>query len=262
MSYHDLDLPTLHPDLYEHTWQPPALDRLTHLVLVDGRLVDLWTEPVDGTRWQRYADEHDRRSRPAPLEPPKPPYDVMLGWLETLAGGRAALDALDTTPLTAEGLDLPVEDLDLRARHRLEASAALLEAAGERCFDEETCVALRRGLLLVWVAEPAVILGGRSAAHTAGGICWAVGKANGLYGPAGVVTQARVQEALALTTPISGPGPAVQRALQGFLPHQLRPVTGPDLLPLGHPELLTSSTRRLLVRLRDRAREAKADHEG
>jgi hypothetical protein len=41
---------------YEPAWdhvgrdEPAELDRLTHLVLVDGRLVETWSEPVTGTR--------------------------------------------------------------------------------------------------------------------------------------------------------------------------------------------------------------------
>jgi hypothetical protein len=248
----------------ERSWKPPDLHRLTHLVLVDGRLVDLWTEPLDGSKWQRYVDEFDRaRTRqPAVVTPPEPAYHVMLDWLDNLVGGRRALEAMTTDPLAGDGLDLPVTDLDIRARHRLEATAQLLDSTDEKCFDHETVIALRRGLLLAWAAEPETILRAKSAAHTAGGVCWAIGKANGLYGANGVVAQGRVQETLSLSTPISGPGPTIQRALQGFLTANVqRPGTGPDLLPLGHPELLTSSTRRLLVRLRDRALVAKADRD-
>lgn len=244
-------------------WQGDPLERLTHLVMVDGRLVETWTEPVEGTRWEHFATRFDRellRLRPTPT--PIPPYDQVLGWLNDVCGGAAAVSGLTAYPLSQDGLDLP-EVPDIATRQRLEAASELLDAAAARCFDRgpggETGHALRRALLLVWKEEPETVLHLKSAAHLAGGICWAVGKANGLFGPQGVATQKDVQEALALVTAISAPGTTVQRALQGFAPLAAgRPWTAPDLQPLGRPDLLISRTRRVLLRLRDRAREAKS----
>lgn len=245
------------------TWQGETLERLTHLVMVDGRLVEMWSESVEGTRWEQFAIRFDRElRRPEPTPPPIPPYDQVLGWLADVCGGAAAVSALTADALCDDGLDLP-EAPDVATRQRLEAAAELLDAAAARCFDRgpggETGHALRRALLLVWHEEPETVLHLKSAAHLAGGICWAVGKANGLFGPQGVATQKDVQEALALVTPISAPGTTVQRALQGFAPLAAgRPWTTPDLQPLGHPDLLIARTRRVLLRLRDRAREAKS----
>ena len=57
------------------------LDRLTHLVLVDGRLVDVWSEPVSGSRWQPHADRFDRERRPSVLSAPPPPLSCA-AWSE------------------------------------------------------------------------------------------------------------------------------------------------------------------------------------
>lgn len=243
---------------YDDEPRSPELDRLTHLVLVDGRLVDTWSEPVTGTRWQHHADRFDRLDLPVPPpEPRLPPYDAVLGWLGSVCGGGVAVAALTTEPLTDDGLDLP-ETTTLATRHRLERSAELLDGAAALCFDVETGHALRRALLLVWELEHESAMHMRTPAHLAGGICWVVGKANNLFGTHGMCTQKAVQDAIGLTTTISACGPTVQRALRGFADHPpRRPCDVPDLAALGHPDLLTSATRRMLVRLRDRAQEAK-----
>ena len=239
-----------------------GLDRLTHLVLVDGRLVEAWSEPVGGTRWQEYADHFEAERRPVE-PPPPPPWQRALDWLGEVCGGQQAVAALDAEPAEApEDGGLPT-GVDARARERLEATADLLGAVAERWFDEEMATVLRRALLRVWEEEPETVLGARTAAHLAGGICWAVGKANGCFRPQGDLTMARVQESLALSSPISGYGATVRRALVGFrgLDHHRwwRPDGVPDLVPLGRAELLCSATRRRLVRVRDRARAARAE---
>ncbi|MEJ7833431.1 MAG: hypothetical protein WKF79_10980 [Nocardioides sp.] len=245
-------------DPYDEPAWATHLDRVTHLVLVDGRLVDVWSEPVDGTRWQRHADQFDRE-RPLPPSPPRPPeYAVALAWLADLCGGPAALSDLDAEPLTDDALDLP-ETPTLATRHRLERTAELLDSAATSCFDAETGHALRRALLRVWHDEQETALHLRSPAHLAGGVCWAVGKANGLFGGQGVTTQRAVQEALGAPSALSTAGPTIQRALRGFAPTSpARPHGAPDLLALGQPALLLGATRRLLVRLRGRAEEARS----
>lgn len=247
-------------DPYDRAGRAAHLDRLTHLVLVDGRLVDVWSEPVDGTRWQRHADQFDRERRPPlPPAPPRPPeYAVALAWLADLCGGPAAVSSLDGEPLTEDGLDLP-ETPTLATRHRLERAAELLDSAAASCFDDETGHALRRALLRVWHDEQETALHLRSPAHLAAGICWAVGKANSLFGGQGVTTQRAVQEALGASSALSASGPTIQRALRGFAPlPPERPHGAPDLLALGRPDLLLGATRQLLVRLRERAEAARA----
>lgn len=247
-------------------WSPgEELERLTHLVLVDGRLVDVWSESVEGTRWQCHARRFDRERQPflppEPPEPPRPSYERVLEWLEVLVGGRDVLEGLSDRPLDPEGAELPIAGLGIKERHRLETAASQLERAGEEFPDEEMTVVLRRVLLAVWESEPEVILRARSASHTVAGICWTAGKANGAFGPQGSLTQAALRDALGLPCPLSSAGSPVRRALQGFLDVPARcPAEAPDLLLLGRADLLTSSTRRMLLRLRDRARDAERVH--
>ena len=237
----------------------PELDRLTHLVLVDGRLVEVWSEPVAGTRWEEHAERFERERRAPAPEPPVPTYERALGWLDDVCGSREAVLALDAEPLVDDGRDLP-EAPTRAAQSRLAAVAELLDAVAERWFDVETGHALRRALLAVWEREPEVVLDAATAAHVAGGICWAVGKANAVYRPQGERTMGRVKEALALSVTLATYGKVVERALVGYRD----PATtgwwrpdGPDLLPLGHPELLLGATRQRLLRVRQRALEAR-----
>jgi hypothetical protein len=248
---------------YAYPYDSPGrsdLDRLTHLVLVDGRLVDVWSEPVSGTRWQEHAERFDRELRRPEPEPQVPTYERALRWLDDVCGGREAVLALEAGPLDDDGRDLP-EAPTRQAQSRLAAVAELLDAVGQRWFDAETSHALRTALLTVWEREPEVVLDAATAAHVAGGICWAVGKANALFRPQGERTMGRVKEALALHTTISSYGKVVQRALVGYRDPSSqvwwRPDDVPDLLALGHPDLLLGEVRRRLVRVRDRALEAK-----
>lgn len=252
-----------YPYAYPHPYDGPRqsdLDRLTHLVLVDGRLVDVWSEPVSGTRWQEHAERFDRELRRPEPEPQVPTHERALRWLDDVCGGRDAVLALDTDPLADDGRDLP-EAPTQQAQSRLAAVAELLDAVAQRWFDVETSHALRTTLLTVWEREPEMVLDAATAAHVAGGICWAVGKANGLFRPQGERTMGRVKEALALHTTISTYGKVVQRALVGYRDPASegwwRPDDVPDLLALGHPNLLLRSVRRRLVRVRDRALEAR-----
>lgn len=250
-------------DTYPYTeWvrgDAAELDRLTHLVLVDGRLVEVWSEPVTGTRWQQHADRFDRElKRPEPEEP-VPTHERALRWLDDVCGGRAAVLALDAEPLVDDGRDLPEAPTHV-GQSRLAAVAELLDAVARTWFDAETSQALRGALLTVWEREPEVVVDAATAAHVAGGICWAVGKANALYRPQGERTMGRIKEALALSVTISTYGKVVERALVGYRDPShngwWRPE-GPELLPLGHPELLLGAVRRRLVRVRERALEAR-----
>jgi hypothetical protein len=76
-------------DFPDHSQGRSDLDRLTHLVLVDGRLVEVWSEPVTGTRWQEHADRFDRElHRPEP-EPVVATHERALRWLDDVCGGRS-----------------------------------------------------------------------------------------------------------------------------------------------------------------------------
>jgi hypothetical protein len=247
---------------YNTRYDRPPLDRVTHLVFVDGRLVESWREPADGTEWEAIAHRHDRESLP-PEPPPKPIHEQVLEWLAEICGGPAAVDALTGAPLTDDAIDLPVEYAERTGREQMEATAELLDTVAARWFDTESSFAFRHALLALWSEDPETVTGAATAAHLAGGICWAVGKANGLYNPAGTLRVGRVQEALALRSPISGYGGTVRAALRGFRGRPMdrwgRPVGVPDLLALSRTDVLLGDTRGRLVRIRERARAAAAD---
>jgi hypothetical protein len=243
---------------YDTRYEPPP-DRVTHLVFVDGRLVDTWREPVTGTEWEAVALRHDREARP-PEPPPTPTHERVLAWLADICGGPAAVDALTEAPLTDDAVDLPVEYPQRASQDRVEATAELLDAVAARWFDTECSFAFRHALLALWSEDPETVTRAATAAHLAGGICWAVGKANGLYHPTGTVRVGGVQEALALHSPISGYGGTVCAALRGFRGRPMdrweRPSGVPDLLALGRCDVLLGETRQRLVRIRTRARAA------
>jgi len=232
-------------------------NRLTHLVLLDGRLIETWSEPVEDTRWQHVAHEFDREKQ-LPVEPPEPlrlPHESALDWLDSLVGGRIALEALTDDPLPAPPL-LRVDDLPLASRHRVEAVTRALGVLTE-LFDAETGRALKTVLATLWEEDRDVVLNAKSAAQVAGGICWLVGRANDLYGK-DKVTQQAVQKQIGLKTTISSFGSTVHRALRGLQPTYVeRPWSQRDLLATGRASFLTSGTRRRLIRLRDQAVAAR-----
>ena len=208
-----------------------------------------------------------RRLEAVPAVPPEPAWSTARRWLASLCGGPDAVDALDASPL-GEAPDLPEPD-DTAARQRLAATARLLDDLAERVFvDEEVAVAFRRALLLVWERRPEIVRGARSAALLASGVCWAVGRANGLLWPAGQVRDKDVRAVLATTQSGSSYGSKVRSALTG--PYAWQAAARPygydgyhraesrELLPLGHPSLLLGRTRARLVEVRARAEAERA----
>lgn len=230
-------------------------DRLTHLVLVDGRLVDVWSEPVEHTRWAHHAAAPDHRWL-APQTPEAPLPERVLAWLRAVCGGQEALEVLDGEPLAGDP-GLPTPD-DSGARAHLTEAAALLDEVAATFFDAETGVALRRALVRFWAADPRVRL--RSPAHLAAGVCWTVGKANLLLGPGGRCMQGTLSQWLGLgASGLSAPGQTVRRSLTDPMLHAPRPWQAPEIDLLGHPDLLLGTTRARLVRLRDQARSLSPD---
>lgn len=237
-------------------WEPyaaPELDRLTHLVLVDGRLVDMWSQPVAGTRWQLHADRMDRSRRQleyaasSPLPPPSPPYELMLDWLDGLVGGRRALEALGDEALRSS--DVRLGDLG----PMLEETDHILRHVAGRLFDPEVGAAFRIALSLLCESDQQLV-GVRQPLRVAAGICWAVGRANDLVGSGKQVSTAALKRELGLTAAPAVCGTPVKRALRGMSPEPARrPAGQPDYLPIGQAGLLTSPTRRAICRLRDRA---------
>ncbi len=239
--------------------EPAWDDRLTELVFLDGRLVSHTTGPVAGTEWAPLAERRDRELRQPPPPPPTPVWQQVLDWLVDRVGGEAALGSLHDDPL-GEAPDLP-EDYPSRAeRQRVEAVAELLDSVAGRCFDAEVATALRTALLTLWRLEPETVARATSAAASAGGIAWAVAKANGLLAPLGEVRVGTLRDHLDLRSSPSAYGAPVRAGLIGFrhlASRHHRPLGVPDLLDLGHPDLLTGATRTRLLHLRDRAWAAR-----
>jgi hypothetical protein len=193
-----------------------------------------------------------------PGPPARRPHEVVLEWLASVCGGRAAVEALHARELDEDGLDLPVVESETD-RQRLEAVAELLDAAGSRLFDAETAYAFRRALLRLWEIEPLVVLGPRPAAQIAAGICHAVAAANGLVGAKRAVRQSDLRGFFAVPgSPSAYAGPVVA-TLRGFWPwHDASAPWLPqrglaDLTALGHADLLVGRVRAQLVRVRDQA---------
>lgn len=238
----------------------PLSERVVHLVFVGGRLVDSWQERASETRWAGYVE---RPVMPAPPPPPPPPpvHVQVLDWLAEVCGGPEAVATLDTAPLTRPA-PLPPDVPDRSSEELLTAVGELLDGVAEVWFDEETSAAFRRALHGVWTEDPLVARRSGSPAILAGGICWAVGKANGLFHPLGTRRVGRVQEHFGLPSGLSGKGNEVALALRGFRGRSLerwgRPYGVPDLLVTGRTDLLLAATREQLIRVRDRATAAAA----
>ncbi len=221
-------------------------ERLRHLVFLDGRLIETWTEPVEGTAYMAIADELDRANRPVPpvaytREPPRPPYEVVLDWLDGVVGGRIALLALDDEPFeeapTTEGDD--VDDL--------------LARVADAHFSADFLAATRAALAAVRRDDPDLVAQS-PAGEIAAGLCWLVGRANGLVGAGTPVSQKTLKATLWLSTTPTRRVARIKPCLRGLVAEPgLRPPDCPDLLALGSPTYLTAATRKRLIRLRDRA---------
>lgn len=255
------------PDRFDPRWLALDPDRLRHMVLVDGRLVDTWTERLEGTPWEVHGERFDREALRRAAPPDPPPYERALLWLDDACGGRAAVLALDTSPLVDR--DEPLEASHPFDRERLAhtiehldgVTASVLATALGPVQAEEVGVALRRALRLVWQAQPDVTRRPRSPQHLAGTLCWVVGKANGLFGTQGPVRMKDVREALEVGAALAGNHHAVEGALWGLRPRNgtwFRPAGFPDLLLTSQADLLVSSVREQLVRVREQALTTRA----
>lgn len=229
-------------------------DRITHLVMIDGLLVDVWSERVEDSEYADVAmaleDGRNSSVQPAPPEPPEPPaHDRMLAWLDDLVGGRDALLALQSQPPEPES----PSGLSAAVMERRSVIRDLLGAVAEQLFDSQFEAALLRTLDVVCRNDRGLLTGTRSATQLAGGICWLVGKANGAF-TAGA-TQTGVRDLLGLSGQLTAVGQAVQRCVGTPWVAHARPSHAfmPDYLATGCVDVLTESTRRSLIRSRDRA---------
>jgi hypothetical protein len=203
-----------------------------------------------------------RYARSLPPPTPEPDWARALRWLDSVCGGRDAVLAFGTEPLPADRLDLPTA-LPPAHRQRLESCITLLDATARRFFDDEARTAFLRALLRVYDREPGVVTGAGSASQLTLGVVWAIGRANGLLHPRGVVTEKELKPYLNATQSGSTVGDKVRAALVG--PYDWRTSDRPwtyggrarDLEPLGHVDLLVSAVRRQLLEVRERALAAE-----
>lgn len=226
--------------------------RLSHLVFVDGRLVDAWSERVQDSAYDDVARAHDEASRPRVVQsPPPPPLHVqMLAWLDSVAGGRDHLLAMHAFPVSLPRLG---EHLDPVADEPWLVADELLTDLRESLLTPELGAPLRECLLLARDRLPE-LAGRMTPARVAGAIAWVVGKANAAIGPEGPVTQVRIADHLGITT-LNACGTQVLGHVRRIGWNSARPWTSqaPALLAVGRVELLSASVRRDLVDLRDRS---------
>ena len=237
-------------------WWEPATATVSHLVFVDGRLVEVWQEPATGTRWQQYAGAPPPPPPPPPPSPP-PLHRQVRDWLVDVCGSPDAVDGLTGDRLPPCDLAGSAPPGVPECRERVLAAAELLDDLADRFFEPEVADAYRHALLALWREDPLTITRPVSTAALAGGLAWAVGKANGLYQPTGFVRVGTIQDAFDLPSAAASAGRPVAAALRGFRGRSAdawrAPAGLPDLLRLGRTDVLVGAIRQQLIRIRDRA---------
>lgn len=241
-------------DPHETYTQPgiDVTDRLSHLVFVDGRLVDAWSEDVHRTRWAGHADRFDEERGPRVVHspPPSPRHQQILEWLDSLVGGRAAVLALGTS---ASDVPMLRGVVDPVADEPWLVVDELLDDLCSSLLAPDLAAPMRRCLLLL--RERCRSLPERSTPdRIAAGIVWVVGKANAAIGPSGPVTQLSIAAQLGVTSLTTCGNNVLGHVGRVGWPSP-RPwgSTCPPLLATGRVELLSARTVRDLVELRDQA---------
>ena len=223
--------------------------RLSHLVFVDGRLVDAWSERVEGSAYADVARAHDEERRPQVV--PSPPQHVQaLAWLDAVAGSRESLLAMTAAPVALPRLG---DHLDPVVDEAWLVADELLTDLRESLLPADLAAPLRECLLLVRDRLPE-LADRMTPVRLAAGVAWVVGKANAAIGPEGPVTQVRIADHLG-TTSLNACGNQVLGHVRRLGWNSARPWAcgAPVLLAVGRVELLSASVRRDLVELRDRS---------
>ncbi len=245
-----------HP--YDHLLWQDRRDRLTdagrlsHLVFVDGRLVDAWSERVEDSTYADVARRHDEDRRPqvVPSPPPLPRHVQALAWLDAVAGSRDALLAMTASPVALPRLR---DHLDAVVDEPWLVADELLTDLRESLLPSDLAAPLRECLLLARDRLPE-LAERMTPARVAAGIAWVVGKANAAIGPEGPVTQVRIADHLG-TTSLNACGTQVLGHVRRIGWNSARPwaIGAPALTAVGRVELLSATVRRDLVELRDRS---------
>ncbi len=245
------------PRYYDDTlWREPRErlgegGRLSHLVFVDGRLVDAWSEQVETSAYADVARRHDEDARPRVVQSPPPPRHVQaLHWLDCVAGCREELLAMTASPVALPRLR---DHLDPVADEAWLVADELLTDLREALLPADLAAPLRECLLLVRERLPE-LAERMTPTRLAAGVAWVVGKANAAIGPEGPVTQVRVADHLG-TTSLNACGTQVLGHVRrlGWVSARPWASNAPALTAVGRVELLSASVRRDLVDLRDRS---------
>lgn len=257
------DFRYLHDDRWATNVPSSRRERtVSYVVLVDGRVVDSWYEPLVESPWldDPRTEKVHRLWRAEPRPEPEPaPWQATVRWLEHLTGGPEALARLTTEGLPDEPFHLPeraVGDGDLGARFR--KATALLDDVAAKLFDTEMRTAFRRALAAVGVE---LLTGAQTSdpAQVVAAVCWQVTKANGAMTPTGHVTQKAITNHLGLASFPTAKARMVGRLLGAPRPPWVsRPYGLTELEPLSRTDVLTSRTRREITCLRDAALAAEA----
>ncbi len=243
-----------HDDLLWHDPRDRLLDggRLSHLVFVDGRLVDAWSERVEDTSYADVARRHDEDRRPQVVQspPPLPLHVQALAWLDSVAGDREELLAMTGSPVALPRLG---DHLDPVVDEPWLVADELLSDLRESLLPADLAAPLRECLLLVRDRFPE-LAERMTPARLAAGVAWVVGKANAAIGPEGPLTQVRIADHLGTTT-LNACGNQVLGHVRRLGWASPRPWAcgAPALLAVGRVELLSATVRRDLVELRDRS---------
>jgi hypothetical protein len=235
------------------------LGEVRTLVLYGDEIIDSWRRPVDGSGYEGAAADVDRR-HPRRLPEPTvvevdrtPAHETELAWLSRLVGSRAALDALTDDPLPDEPLDPTT--VGERWRAHVASIGGHLDRVVAEFGDPELATACRRALVRGVRANAGLLSLDDDELRVAAAVFVAVGKGNAVIGTYG--TPLRVVQGILGVTSV--PGDRATRwahVLAGLPGTQWQHGSwgrNPAVPILGSPELLTSSFRRHLIRLRDLA---------
>ncbi len=161
-------------------------------------------------------------------------------------GSEETLDALTTTPLPDEPLDLSAVPEDVR--DRAAAIAALTDRCCEELLDVEHRTACRRLLADVAAGDPRILRRRSKDETAAAAIAWVIAKANGTLDPYhGGLTARDLIGWFGVSGSVSQRAEPMLRAV-GLPPRALPGMR------LGTPRYLVSTARARIIERRDRAR--------
>ena len=171
--------------------------------------------------------------------------EVMLETLARAVGGEEALSALDDAPLLAEEFDW--DGIPPDVHNRVAEVLGLTDGCCDALLDPEYRTACRRLLARAAVADPDIFRRRGRADTAAAAVCWAIGRANGLFSPRST-PQLQVKDLMAHFGLTQATASQRSKAI-------LRAVGAePGTVELGSPGYLTAARRAQIIADRDRYR--------